>query len=754
MKKRPLCAAALLAMLLLLALPADIWMEDDFPDTGRGQPEAVKGEVESCEPTSSGGQAVYLSHSNVSQTSLVLVYLKAETSYSVGNLIQTTGKLKIKKLDIPTNPGQFDARLYFQTKGVTLTAYADDAELLDGQVRPFGDWLQRIRRKLGERCTRLLGEYQGGVFRAMALGDKTELEPELKALYQQSGMSHLLAISGLHISIFGMGFYRLLRRLGFSYPMAGLSSMGFLLLYGLMTGMSTSTVRAVIMFLLAVGADLLGRSYDLLTALACAALLLLTEQPLYAKSASFLLSFGAVMGIGVVYPALLSLFPVKRRKSQAFLLSLSVQSVTLPLSLYFFYEFPLYGIFINLLAIPLMTALLFLGVGAVLLSFLSLTAAQVPAFLCTLILKIYEGLGGFSLYQPGAVQICGRPKGWQLLFYGAGLIGLLVWQYNGIERERWNRTKAALSEKKEERESEESGKRGGLQRQLICGGVYGILLLLLLLQFPHRGLTFTMLDVGQGDALFLRTGSGTTYLIDGGSSSVSSVGAYRILPFLKEQGVRTLDCLAVTHLDQDHISGVLEILEAAGEPGGIRIETLLLTEQEAGEEAKELLALAARCKARVYHMKEGDMIVDGGTQITCLHPGSGKTYSDKNTASLVLGVEYQNFSLILTGDLDEEGEKEILRAWKQTDGFDVLKVGHHGSGSSTSEAWLMAVKPKLALISAGENNRYGHPSPETLERLREADSEILQTTECGAITIRTDGEVIAVEKFCEQKTHH
>lgn len=749
MKKRPLCVAALLAVLLLWALPAGIWMKDDFPDTGPGWPEAVVGEVESTKPSSAGGRAVYLSHSNVSETGRVLVYLKADASFSVGNLIQTVGKLKIKEPDVPTNPGQFDARLYYQTEGVTLIAYADSAKVLDGRVRPVPNLLQRIPGELGERCTRLLGASRGGVFRAMVLGDKGSLDPEMKSLYQQSGMSHLLAISGLHISIFGMGFYRLLRRLGCSFPAAGLPAMGFLLLYGLMTGMSTSTARAVFMFLLAVGADLLGRSYDLLTALSCAALLLLAEQPLYARSASFLLSFGAVMGIGVVYPALLSLYPAKRRRSQALLLSLAVQGVTLPLSLFFFYELPLYGILVNLVAIPLMTALLFLGTGAILLSYLSFRAAQLPAFFCALILRLYEGLGAFSLRLPGAVQIFGRPRVWQLFLYGAGLAGLLIWRYRTMELERWRKTKAALLGE-EERESKTGTGRERLREQLVCAGVYGALLLILLLRFPYRGLTFTMLDVGQGDALFLRTEAGTTYLIDGGSSSVSSVGAYRVFPFLKEQGIRRLDYVAVTHLDGDHVSGIRELLEEAGGAGGIRIGTLLLTEAVRGEETEaELLALAEKCGTEVYRMKRGDILSDGQTRITCLHPGIQKVYADKNTASLVLGVEYGKFSLLLTGDLDEEGEKEILEEVKSLSGmeWDVLKVGHHGSRSSTSEAWLEQTRPKLALISAGADNRYGHPNPETLERLQRAGCKILQTTESGAITIRADGEKMWIETY-------
>ena len=190
----------------------------------------------------------------------------------------------------------------------------------------------------------------------MLLGDKSELADETKEIYQKSGMSHLLAISGLHVSIFGMTLYRLLRRAGLPFWLSGLPSMLLVLAYGVLTGMSTSTARAVLMFLLSVTADLFGKSYDMLTSLAFAALCLLAEQPLYARSASYLLSFGAVLGIGLIYPALLELFPIRKKRFQAVLLSLSVQLMTLPMVENLYCEIPLYSVPLNLVVIPLMTA--------------------------------------------------------------------------------------------------------------------------------------------------------------------------------------------------------------------------------------------------------------------------------------------------------------------------------------------------------------------------------------------------------------
>ena len=256
-----------------------------------------------------------------------------------------------------------------------------------------------------------------------------------------------------------------------------------------------------------------------------------------------------------------------------------------------------------------------------------------------------------------------------------------------------------------------------------------------------------MLDVGQGDGLFLRTEGGTACLIDGGSSDIKQVGRYRILPFLKERGVGRLDYVLVTHTDGDHISGIRELLEQAGEPGGIRVETLLLSEQSAAEEAGlQLIELAAQAGTSVRQIEAGMVLADGSASISCIHPGRGSFYADKNAGSLVLRLTYGDFSILLTGDLEETGEREILDAGEELT-CDVLKAGHHGSRFSTTEEWMEKAAPKLTLISCGKNNSYGHPHEETIARIREAGSGVLMTPEQGAVTIYSNGRDFWAEGF-------
>ena len=751
--KRPLCVAALAVTALLLLLPPGLWMKESARE-GQSPPEGLVGKIVRIDPRAEG-QAVYLKHSYLSKKGILLIYFDTEQVFSIGNTIRIQPPYHIWEPEEPSNPGQFDSRLYYQTQHITHLGSAKNASLVEDCIFWPGEFARLMQKKLGERLTKLFGEEQGGVLKAMLLGDKTELDNETKQIYQKSGMSHLLAISGLHISIVGMSLYRFMRKRGCSYGLSGGVGLMLVMLYGAMTGMSISTARAVTMFGLAVGADLLGRSYDMLTALAVAALLLLGRQPLYARSPSFLLSFGAVMGVGVLYPAIRQCWGLRKphRGRDAFLLSLSIQFMTLPLVQWFYFEFPLYSVFLNLLVIPLMGTLMLCGIGALGVSVLSVSAARPLALVCRWILWIYEGLGGGTLKLPWSVIVCGKPRLWQVLLYYGGICGFVLWQSRSREQEKWRiclRTARGEEEQEEkderEREEKRGWKTGGSPERIQNLALLLALCTCLQLRFTG-GFSFTMLDVGQGDGLFLRTKDGMTCLIDGGSSDVKEVGRYRILPFLKEQGVGGLDYVIVTHTDGDHISGIRELLELAGEPGGIKIRTLLLSEQSAREEAGiKLRELAKKAGTQVKLVKAGTLLKDKSTRLCCLHPAEGDFYTDKNAGSLVFRLSYGSFSMLLTGDLEETGEREILENQEELC-CDILKAGHHGSRFSTTEEWLQRVQPALTLISCGQDNSYGHPHEETRERLKEAKSRILVTTEQGAITVRSDGKSFWVEGF-------
>lgn len=631
----------------------------------------------------------------------------------------------LKPWDRAANPGQFDAGSWYRFNGIM--GQMEKARVLsrEGEGSGFGEALWRVQQWAAATLTEQLGEEDGPLLSAMLLGEKGGLKKEVKSLYQKNGISHLLSISGLHLMLLGMGLFGVIGRLPLPKGGAAVISMLCMAVYCIFTGCSVATLRATIMFCVLLLAKILGRSYDSLSALGLAAVIQLILNPGSLWNSGFQLSFLAVVGVSAVVPRLNTLFSIASKLMKSMMVSVGVSLVTLPVLLYHFGSYTWHSIFLNLLVVPMMSLLLWLG----LLLLLAEAVFCVGGLFCHLpVLSLVEGLfcqiliwgiKGILFYHELCCRLFeklpvwqgyqGRPGWlWLILFYLALL--LLLWAPH---------------------------KRG----PLICFiGLFAIVQLLTI--NPRWGMEITMLDVGQGDGMVIRTASGHIYLSDFGSSSVRSVGTYRLIPFLKIKGYGRIKGIFISHLDQDHYNGVLELLEAAGEEH-IVIERLFLPESVYGEEENEqklctLLELADMTDVSVVFLEAGDCVIDGKTSFYCLHPGNrGQEQEyEANNGSMVLSVEYGDFSLLLTGDVEKAGEEEILKRIDHIGQYDLLKVAHHGSSGSSGAAFLEVIKPKVSLISCGENNSYGHPAKEVVERLEENGSLVLQTPETGAITVK------------------
>lgn len=696
MRKRPLCILGFFLLLLIWWIPKDVWFqESDIPCE---IPIQVTGIISHREE-SSEKQIYYLRNCQIPDGKSIpniLIYDTSLEAYTVGSYVAFYGK--IYPLNPATNPGQFDQKLYYQSQGIGYTFQVQESRCLTKPKFSFGEAVACFRLHLKKQLSKYLNERERGILSAVFLGDKSILREEDQKLYQKNGISHILAISGLHISMIGMTIYRNLRKRGGSYLISGICSSSFIVFYGMLTGFGVSAKRAIIMFLVLVLGEILGRVYDMASAMALAGILLLLSNPLLAFQASFLLSFGAVCGISMVYPILQKVFSWKQKWFQTILCSISINLVTYPILVHFYYEYPIYSMALNLIVVPLMKWVMifgFLSLGA---SYLWLPLSRILSIPVFLVLECYEVLGTWILKLPGAMQNFGREQLWQLwLYYGILLLVLGILWYGG--------------------------------KRLVS---LGIPLALILVSLRIRGnLEIVMLDVGQGDGIFLRMPSKTTCFIDGGSSNVKKVGEYRILPFLKYQGSRHLDYVIFSHLDTDHISGIEELLEAQE----ISIGCMLLPDlKNPDENYLKMVALAQEQGIMVKTIGQGDYFLDQDVRIQCLWPEKGRTWTDKNEGSAVLQLSYGDFSMLFTGDLGEAGEKALLEGNVLED-VDVWKVSHHGSKYSGSSLFLTQILPEISLISVSENNSYGHPSTELLERLEKIHSRVYETAKKGAISI-------------------
>lgn len=682
----------------------------------------------------------------------LLVYIDDNEKYRAGNKVEVSGS--VIKFTKASNPGQFNEYLFYRTKKYHYKFYAESVTILNSKINFYHQTLFTIRKQLTATYYKLLSEKNAGILTAMMLGDTNNLDADIKELYRENGISHILAISGLHISLLGLTLYKIFRRLRVPLFLSTAFTLLFLYSYGILTGFGVSTNRAVVMMGVYMAALLVGRTYDLLSGTAFSALIILLQSPLEITSAGFLLSFGAVIGIGTVYPALQNALSGKEMDGQkklegqkrpdkkagnsfrnaagnlilqTLLTSLSAQVILLPILLWFFYEMPVYSLFVNLLIIPLSSLLTILAFLTVLAGCISVPIGVFLMGSVNYILEFYEGVCRLGSKLPYKSILTGRPGILVILIFYAALFFFV----------QWNKKK---------------GRRLSLLLLLSF--------IILLVPVKEKHLEVVFLDVGQGDGIFLRFPDGTTMLVDGGSSDVKELGKYRLEPFLKYKGIKKIDYAVITHGDSDHYSGVLEFMQPEYK-GDIRIKHLILPGVSLkGEAYRNIIQAAEKRRVGVSVLSKGDSLVRGGVYLSCLWPDKGAIESsgeasDTNSHSIVLSLRYLGFDLLLTGDLEGIGEDIVVREIEEgklgKDGiplqYDILKVAHHGSKYSTGSEFLNAVSPAYAIISCGENNSYGHPHEETIKRLATSNSRILQTPEAGAITVITDGRKMYIDKW-------
>ena len=679
----------------------------------------------------------------------------------IGNRIKVWGECSA--FEPAHNPGEFNYQTYYRSLQLTYRMFGLSWEMLDAGTNRWSQGLYQISKWGGERLS-LLAEADAGAFRAMLLGQKSALSEQLRSLYQKNGIAHLLAVSGLHLSLVSLAVYGGLRKAGAGFRLAGVVAGVALMSYAALTGASSSVIRALCMVLCGFLAASMGRSYDLLSALGLSAILILWDSPYQLCQAGVQLSFGAVFSIGG-----LSAWLGREQGHNGFYVSAALQLVTFPLVLYHFFQYPLYGVFLNLLVVPLMGVVVGTGSVALLLSLKSLAAGRFAIAGGCAVLRWYELCCHAFEGIPGSSVILGRPEIWQVGIY-YGLLAVLVLRMQvGTGGADGIAEKTAAEAVDGASKGFVAGAVDGASKGFVAGAVdgasketverhaggtpIGVVLLLLsammlvLLPLPVPGLRAAFLDVGQGDGICMQTGR-HVILVDGGSTDEKNLGEQRLEPYLKSRGIRTVDYAIVSHGDQDHISGLVYLLK---ESEDIHVSHLILPKAGRGDEVyDELSRLILARGGDVAWMEQGDELFVGRLSVQCIWPrkpvlGNGSATSsiaDRNEHSLVLRVDYGEFHMLLTGDMSGEGESRLLSQQPRLSDIQVLKIAHHGSRFSTTEAWLDAVRPQWAVISYGKGNRYGHPDESILERLEERGTKRYETALSGAVWLDTDGRRI------------
>lgn len=703
----------------------------------------------------------YVYHKEI-KNDKVLYYVKnASVTSGSGNLSKTSFIFKFDSDEIPTfcklniqgkvkhfskatNEGAFDMKDYYNSLGL----YFELTEVFDysykaSEISQF-DLTYKLRKKLAGVYSRFLPGEEAGFLSSVVIGEKGSLDMTLKTLFQNVGIAHVLAVSGLHVSVVCMGIYSLLRRRGISFRFSALLAGVIAIFYGFLTGGSISSVRAIGMFLIFLGAQVIGESYDMLTSLAMLADYLLLQEPLYIKNVSFIFSFGAVIAIFYFVLPLVNVYTnycrcrlhskksdegfinkkvsCKRRLVEyivsSFIFSFGIFVAMLPLVTQLFYQTPLYGVLLNLIVLPLMPVLLGVGIFAGILGLAFLPVGGLLLVPCHFIIYFYEILSDMAYRLPVSTVIVGK-RNWLLVACYYIILGNIIYGF-----QRLNAKKLFQYKRK------------------ILGLLTGFFLLSALWLIPSKGdFEIDFIDVGQGDGIYINSGDGAHFFIDGGSTSSDSVGQYTMLPFLKYKGIGSIDYWFVSHMDLDHVSGVLELLEQ-----GYRIKNIVLSSEiPAGETLDELLRLAKLNKTNIIYMSQGESCGTRHLSFQCVYPYPGMTSDDVNDLSLCLLMKYDydldgkaDYSGFFGGDIAVEQEQAIASSGA-VGHVDLLKVSHHGSRFSSDSTFLEALSPDIAVISCSKVNRYGHPSNEAIERLKAFTNLIYYTMDSGRIRITKEG---------------
>ena len=616
----------------------------------------------------------------IEKTTRTVIYLKkailirsgSTKNYPIRNIKCTGKEEKINSLregmhvrlegmlvlpELPRNPGQFNRRIY--ESGKKIDFYLENPTVLEVKEQRSGvrEVVEIWKTEMMNRCEKIYQDEEAGILEAMLFGEKSELSGDIKELYQAAGISHVLVISGLHISLLALAVAGILRRLGFPMPVWVILSVGVLAGYGILIGQPTTAVRALLMFFVLQGARLLGRSYDLLSALAFSGILMLLDNPDLILDGGCRLSFCAVIGVGWYVSEKNKIFrsigEKEKRKnrgkggkgSSAGAILENIRAgwylwlFTLPVMLDTFYQVSVVGILWNLVAIPLLPVIIASGGLGVVLAGWNIFLGSLAGSPAYGMLQLYQEIGNISEKLPVGMWTPGQPSKPVIAGYYLVIFLLVLVEKQLIKREkRWKIRKIFP----------------GME---LCS----MLLLLLLMAHPwQQREKITFLDVGQGDASMLQSG-GQTLLLDGGSTSQKNVGTYVILPYIKQQGISCLEAVVLTHTDQDHINGVTEVLEE-GKKGWLTVKNLMYPYwMEGTEQGKQLKKLAEEAGASCRKIRAGDRLTIGKAEAVVLYPKEQEKIAEPNAGSLVLFWKWEGVRAMFTGDLPAEKERVLLQ---------------------------------------------------------------------------------------------
>lgn len=644
---------------------------------------------------------------------------KEEISLKYGDKLQISGEYQ--EPNKARNYKGFDYKNYLKTNKIygiiRVDSYANITIKHQKNLSNFKLLIHKIREKLKQNIQELLTKETYALGIGILIGDNSRINEKIVEDFKNSNLSHMLAVSGAHINYVVLTVSILFTKKRAGIKAQRVVTIMMMLFFMELTQMTSSVVRAGISCIIYMLASLLYRKADVINAMAISTLLILLNNPFKLFDIGFQLSYAGTLGI-ILFCKLINI-PLKNKLlkylKDSIIISISANIFIIPIMMYQFNTISLTFILSNLLAGPLLGISIILEIIVLLISFMSINIAAIPAKVLNILLILIINIANwFSNIEISKIYVI-TPQIISIVAYYLICAAIILKKKN---------------------------------RKII---VIIMLTVLIINLFPTpKKLRINFIDVGQGDSTLIRTETNKVILIDSGGSTASSsfdVGNKVLLPYLLDRRIKKIDFIIVSHFDADHCQAFETVID------NINVRKVVVCKQSMI--TQEYLNIINKCKKKnikIIVVERGDKLkIDKRTEFEILHPGErflddGKGGLNANAIVCKMNYKLNNgkiFSILFTGDIEVEAEKELEQVYGKKLKADILKVAHHGSKTSSREEFIKLVSPKIALIGVGENNKFGHPADITLERLEKENVKVYRTDQMGevSITINKNGEI-------------
>ncbi len=568
-------------------------------------------------------------------------------------------------------------------------------------------------------------EKTSSLLAGILIGDKSGISEEIIDDFKISNLSHMLSVSGAHTSYIILGLTFILNKSKISKRWVYLLTIVSLILFMCITNFTVSVTRACFMAIIVLGGNLLYRKQDFWTSISISLLIILIINPFSINEIGLELSYLGTIGIILFNKnaeTFLNKIKINNKISKVLSVTISAQMAIMPIMIYRFNSLSLTFFISNVLASPLLGINIILGFITIFISLISFNLAKIISVLLNLSLETLIVISKFTANLPLSSILVKTPSIFVIiliycfviilnyLYYIYNLkIDLRLFQKNIMKKINKKNIKVFIS---------------SITLLIFLFNIFSYSYLLI-----PKSLKIHFIDVGQGDSCLIITPKNRKILIDGGEGNTDV-----LLSYLLDRRIKAIDYIMISHFDSDHCNGLVEIIKK------LNVKNVLISKQAYFcDEYKNIANIINSKRIRVIQVKQGDILnIDKGVSLEIFYPTKDLEYEDLNNNSIVAKFKYNRFSILFTGDI-EKSEENILNKYRNNQlKSDVIKVAHHGSRTSSSEEFIKAVNPKIALIGVGINNKFGHPNQEVIERLENINCKIYRTDEMGEITMEVN----------------